>query len=83
MRHLTAQLPLDDVVLVHEGRQASQLILVKILRDSLRIDAGLVAQLASHLRTDAVEVLERIKRLLLRRNVDAEQTGHGGVLPLG
>ena len=81
--NLATELTLDDVVFVHEGSQPGQLILMKILRDPLGINPGFVAQLAGHPRANAVEVLERIKRLLLRRNVDAEETGHGGVLPLG
>jgi hypothetical protein len=80
---LATKLPLHDIVLVHERGQSGQFVLMEILRHSFGINPGLVAQFASHPRTDTVEVLERVERLLLRWNVDAEETGHGGVLPLG
>ena len=50
---------------------------MEILGHPRRIDPRLVTQLARHLGANPVEVLERIERLLLRWNVDAEETGHG------
>ena len=74
--NLPAELTLDDVVLVEQGRHAGQFVLVQITGVAQRVDARLMAQFAGNPRPDAVEILQRIDRLLFRGDVDAEQTGH-------
>ena len=78
LRYLTAQLTLDDVILVHEGRQTGEFILVKVAGDAFGIDAGLVAQLSRNSRTDSIQILQGVDRLLFGGDVDTEETGHGG-----
>jgi hypothetical protein len=75
--HLSAQLPFDDIVFVHQRGEPGELVLMEISGNGLGINPGLMAQLASHPRPYTVEILERIDGSLLRGNVDAEQTRHG------
>jgi hypothetical protein len=75
-RHLAAQLPLDGVVLVEQGREPSEFVLVEIAGIGKRIDSGLVAEFACDPRPHAVQVLQGVDRLLFGRDVDAHQTRH-------
>ena len=78
---LPTQLTFDHVVLVEQGRQPRQLVLVQFASPGLRIDARLVAQLARDLRTHAVQVRQRDDRRPIVRNVNTQQTRHSSIAP--
>ena len=70
------QLAFADVIFVEQGSQAGQFVLLEIPGLSKRIDARLMAKLPRHPWPNAVEVLQGVNRLLLRRNVDSEKAWH-------
>jgi hypothetical protein len=69
---LSPQLALDDVVLVEQGRQSGQFILAQVAGPDGPVDACLVAQVATRLRSNAVQVRKRDGRRPVVRDVDTK-----------
>ena len=80
---LTAKLPFDDVIFVEQGGDTRDFVLVHLAGLGLRVDAGLVSELASDTWTDAVKVLQRDHRRPVGRDVDAHDTRHKYKTPGG
>ena len=62
LRHLATQLPLDNVILVQQGRDPRDFVFAQLAGTDMRIDARLVAQLSRDLRANPVQVLQRNDR---------------------
>ncbi len=74
--HLAAEGTLDDVGSVDDLRDHADFLVVQLIRLLVRIDAGLRENVVRELRTNPVDIPQRIADLLLFRNVDTSDTGH-------
>jgi hypothetical protein len=76
LRHLASEGAFDRIIALQQRGNPRDLFFVEVAGLALHVDAGLVAQLASHLFAYPVQVLERKENLLVIRNIDTEQTRH-------
>src|SRR5690606_41870066 len=53
-----------------------ELLFAQVLRTGGRLDAGFLNDLVGPLRADAVDVAKRVRDLLLRGDINAEETWH-------
>src|SRR5262245_36785032 len=76
----SAQGPFDQVFPVEDGRDPGDLVVGQFLGPPLRVDAGLVTQPQGKSRPDPSQVAKANVGRLVRRQVNALDTGHGSML---
>jgi hypothetical protein len=67
---LTAELALDDIILIKQRRETGDFVFAKFAGSHVRIDPRFVALLPSRLRTNAVQVRQRDGRRTIRGDID-------------
>jgi hypothetical protein len=80
LRNLTAKLAFDSVILVQKCGDSCHFVFAKFASMRLRLDARFVAQLASSLWADAIQVRQRNDRWAVVWNINTLQTWHAWLL---
>jgi hypothetical protein len=71
------QRPLDEVLAVEDRRDPGDLVVAELLRPPLRVDVQLGTHLQGRGRPQPTDIPQGDVRRLVRRDVNALDTGHG------
>src|SRR5580692_4786987 len=70
------QTALDHVIAIQDGSNPGHVVVAELLCFPLRIDAGLIADADGQRRPDSLQITQGNMGRLIRRDVNALNTGH-------